>query len=334
MKFSIILPVKNGGKYVKECVNSILSQSLQDFNLIVLDNCSIDGTLEWLQSLEDVRIKIIPSHKPLTIEENWGRIIDVQKNEFITLIGHDDILYPDFLKVVDNLINTYPGAALYHTHFNYIDAKGDKIRSSRPMSLNVTGYEFLKDFLTISVDSMGTGYVMRSNDYDSVGGIPARYPNLLFADFELWLNIALKSFIVTTPETCFAFRKHQSVTGTSEDNKLHKALSVFIDFLFSLQQRDTQAKEIIDRFGVAFLLFYCKGLSHRLLRTPKRKRDNLTVSNFIAQTKKLALKLGIQDQYKPNRVLSIRLAGIIDRVALLRGLFLIFKKMHPKPVLD
>ena len=70
-KFSIILPVKNGGEYVKECVNSILSQSLQDFNLIVLDNCSIDGTLEWLRSLEDVRIKIIPSHKLRIREQHY-----------------------------------------------------------------------------------------------------------------------------------------------------------------------------------------------------------------------------------------------------------------------
>ena len=40
-KFSIILPVKNGGEYVKECVRSILSQTLNDFNLLVLDNDNI-----------------------------------------------------------------------------------------------------------------------------------------------------------------------------------------------------------------------------------------------------------------------------------------------------
>ena len=96
-KFSIILPVRNGGEYVKTCVNSILSQTEQDFNLIVLDNCSTDGTREWLASLQNKKIIIYPADRPLTIEENWARAIDVPKNEFITLIGHDDILHPDYL---------------------------------------------------------------------------------------------------------------------------------------------------------------------------------------------------------------------------------------------
>src|SRR5579872_3781791 len=93
-KYSIILPVRNGGHYVKACVGSILAQTFVDFELLVLDNCSTDGTTEWLSTLKDPRIMIFPAEKPLTIEENWGRITRIPKKEFITLIGHDDILYP------------------------------------------------------------------------------------------------------------------------------------------------------------------------------------------------------------------------------------------------
>ena len=118
-KYSIILPVRNGGEYVKACINNILSQTLQDFNLLVLDNCSTDGTSEWLASLKNEKIILFPAGKPLTIEENWGRIKDISKNEFITLIGHDDLLYPDFLKNIDSLIRAYPAAGLYHTHFHF-----------------------------------------------------------------------------------------------------------------------------------------------------------------------------------------------------------------------
>ena len=91
-KFSIILPVRNGGEYVKECINSILAQSYMGFELLVFDNNSSDGTLEWLNSIDDKRVKVYPSATSLTIEENWGRIIALEKGEFITLIGHDDIL--------------------------------------------------------------------------------------------------------------------------------------------------------------------------------------------------------------------------------------------------
>ena len=57
-KFSIILPVRNGGEYVKECINSILAQSYMGFELLVFDNNSSDGTLEWLNSIDDKRRRV------------------------------------------------------------------------------------------------------------------------------------------------------------------------------------------------------------------------------------------------------------------------------------
>lgn len=74
-KFSIILPVRNGGNYVKECAHSILSQTLDDFNLIVLDNCSTDGTLEWMQSLNDNRIIIYPSENPYLLKKTGQELL-------------------------------------------------------------------------------------------------------------------------------------------------------------------------------------------------------------------------------------------------------------------
>lgn len=331
--YSIILPVHNGGHYLKQCINSILSQTYTDFNCIILENASTDGTLEWLQSIKDDRIIIISSKKLLTIEENWGRILGVKKNKFITLIGHDDILYPDFLYIINRQLISKPGASLYHTHFNYINANGNIIRPCKPMNALITGYEFLQAFLKGSIDSMGTGYVMRSADYDALGGIPLKYPNLLFADFELWLNLAFKDYIAVAPEKCFEFRIHKSTTGAALDKNLHQALHVFIDFLSSLEKHDAHAKKIINENGVEFLLFYCKGFSNRLLRTPFQKREKLTVRDFIEHTKKLAAKLGIQDRYRPEHILSVKLAAFIDSTTLSRKLFLLFKRIYTKPIL-
>lgn len=331
-KYSIILPVRNGGSYVKDCVNSILGQTYTDFNFIVLDNCSTDGTLEWLQSLNDSRIVIIPSDKPLTIEENWGRIVSVQKNEFITLIGHDDILYPNFLEVIDKLVLSNPEASLFHTHFNFINAEGAIVRTSKPMLDRLRGYEFLEAFLKHSIDLMGTGYVMRSKDYDALNGIPIKYPSLLFADFELWLKLSLISYEAIAPDNCFAFRVHQSTTTTSQDEKLHRALDIFIDYLVELSVKDSKAKNAINLYGADFLLFYCKGFSHRLMRTPLVKRQGLTVNGFINYTKKLAIKLGVDKKYRPESLNAIKIAKLIDSNTVLSKLFLLFKKIVKQPI--
>src|SRR5437868_2299364 len=111
-KFSIILPVYNGGDYVKECVQSILSQSLPEFNLHVLDNLSTDGTAEWIDSLKDERIKIYRSEKFLSMEQNWQRALAIDKNEMMTLIGHDDVLHANYLETMQALIEKHPQASL------------------------------------------------------------------------------------------------------------------------------------------------------------------------------------------------------------------------------
>jgi glycosyltransferase involved in cell wall biosynthesis len=222
MKYSIVLPVRNGGEYVKECVYSVLSQTLNNFNLHVLDNCSTDETLEWIGSLKDDRIKVFSSEKPLTIEENWARAVSIPKNEFLTIIGHDDVLARNYLSVMDELISKHPDASLYQTHFSYIDSKGKKIGDCKHMKEIETDKNFLTSVLTKNIDIMGTGFMMRSKDYDALGGIPA-YPNLLFADFELWLNLTRISYKATSLQNCFSFRLHQSTTSVSPDVKLHKA---------------------------------------------------------------------------------------------------------------
>lgn len=332
-KYSIILPVRNGGHYVKDCVNSILSQTLSDFNLLVLDNCSTDGTREWIESLNDIRIVLYPADRPLSIEENWARITTIPKNEFITLIGHDDLLYPDFLATIDALQRANPSASLYHTHFDFIDAKGKRIRTCKPMPAALSTEQLLEGFLVNRYDSMGTGYVMRAADYDAIGGIPARYPKLLFADFELWLLMTKLGFESIAAPCCFAFRVHDSTTGQAADRTLHEALGIYVDFLRSFVAENPSLKTVLQSNGAAMLHFYCKGYAHRLLRTPFENRSSLTVSNYVGQVKMLASRLGVNSSFHPEKDRSVWLAMQIDKYPILRKLFLLFKKVYKKPVL-
>jgi glycosyltransferase involved in cell wall biosynthesis len=331
-KYGIILPVRNGGEYVKECIGSILSQELNNFNLIVLDNSSTDGTTEYIQSLGDDRIIHYPSKNSLTIEENWARILTIPKNEFITLIGHDDILERHYLSTMDQLVQKHPEATLYQAHFRYIDSKGNKIRSCKPMDEVQTANEFLAFFLCSMIDVMGTGFMMRSSDYDAIGGIPPAYPNLLFADFELMINLTKKSYKATCSSECFAFRLHQSMTTTSSDLKFIAAYKKFVDYLEVLKNTDIGMKNVIRTYALNFIRYYTKGLSHRLLRTPKNKRNDQSVAAFIALSKSFADRLVENNGYDPAAEFSVKLARRIDSNVIFRRIFILFKKIHSKPV--
>ena len=107
------MPVRNGWPYVVECVESILSQTYPHFELNVLDNQSTDGTLPWLKSLNDCRVHLSTSSSALSIEDSWARIKDIEKQDYMTLIGHDDILDSGFLATIKTLIARHPDAALY-----------------------------------------------------------------------------------------------------------------------------------------------------------------------------------------------------------------------------
>jgi glycosyltransferase involved in cell wall biosynthesis len=330
-RYSIILPVRNGGEYVKECVSSILAQSLNDFNCIILDNFSTDGTSEWVVSLNDPRIVHFRSSAPLSIEENWARIVGVPKSEFMTLIGHDDILDPHYLATMDRLIRQHPDASLYQSHFRYIDSAGAGIRKCKPMDERQSPEEFLAFFLAGLIDNMGTGYMMRSADYDAAGGMPL-YPNLLFADFELWIQLSLHGYKATAFEECFAFRLHQSMTTTSSDLKYQYAFDRFIAYLEKLKKQEPSMKEPVGRYALLFLMSYCKGLSHRLLRTPLKKRNGQTVSAFVEGCRSYAERLAPGSDFNPYQLFSMRLAKHIDRYWLTRQLFLVFKKFYPRPI--
>jgi glycosyltransferase involved in cell wall biosynthesis len=328
-KFSIILPVRNGGEYVKLCVKSILAQTLQDFNLIVLDNCSTDGTREWISTLNDARICLVCADKPLTIEESWERILHIEKNEFITMIGHDDVLLNNYLQTMQQLIEAHPGASLYQAHFNYIDSNGNNIRSCKPMAAKEDAAAFLKQFLTSAVDIMGTGFMMRSADYDALGGIPTKYPNLLFADMELWLRLTMKGYKATSTQYCFNYRIHQSTTKTTPDEKLQLAFEKIVYFLADVRKDNPDLAAVIAENGTGFIHHHCSSLSHRLLRTPQNQRDTVSVKSFIQKCKEYAALLVPGSEYNPAADKKILLAKWIDSNRLLQKLFLVFKKVFP-----
>ncbi|WP_207515589.1 glycosyltransferase family 2 protein [Longitalea luteola] len=325
-KYSIILPVRNGGEYVKECVQSILRQIYTDFNLIVLDNNSTDGTVEWISALNDNRIIVYRSDRPLSIEENWGRIKDIPKNEFMTMIGHDDLLYPHYLQEMDALIARHPKATLYQTHFTYINETGALVRPCLPMDEVQYGHEFLAFQFTKLLESTGTGYLMRSRDFDAAGGMPVDYPNLLFADYSLWVHLASMGYKATSFRECFSYRLHQSTSRVTNGMVYQQAFSRYVQFLKEMMQKDQRIKEVVTRYGHQFLLYNCETLSHRLLKTPVNKRS-LKVGDWVAKCETFAADLIPGQAFRPRDVFRIRIAIQLDQSAFGRGFFKMVKKV-------
>ncbi|HMU46080.1 MAG TPA: glycosyltransferase family 2 protein [Chitinophagaceae bacterium] len=330
-KFSIFLPVYNGGEYLKDCIRSILSQSLTDYELIVLNNFSNDGTTEWLGTLKDPKLKIYQSDRLLSMEENWDRILAIPKCEFMTIIGHDDLLDENYLATMNELIVQNPEPGLFQCHFRIINAQGEVMRNCKPMKKDISDNEFLEGILTDSIDTMGTGYMMRSADFESAGGIHG-YPNLLFADHALWLKLVKGRKLAVAAKHAFSFRVHQSISRLTEVPRYIKAFYLFMDFLSEYRKTETAIESVIKKYINNYILFHCQSFSHRLLKTPVKYRDGLSVKGVMLKCKEYASLLNPGSLFQPEKRFSMQLSCFIDGNKFLRDIYLLFRSIYKMPI--
>ena len=331
--FSIIIPFKTGKTYLLDCLHSVIEQDYPHFDIIILaDNTSnIDDALDTVHALQNSKISIQVSDQNIDILQNWGRIKDLSKNEYMTILGYDDVLEKSFLSTINDLINHHPEASLYHTHFNYIDSKSGFIKTCQPLPNRLNASAYLEYALNEKIDIMATGYVFKSSDYDALGGIPTHYPNLIYADLQLWLDLTKKSYLAVDPSIQFSFRIHASTTKTSKDKILLEAFILFLDYLNELKSASTALGQVIQENVQKFCESTTKAIAHRLLRTPRDLRKGLSIDQMIA---KIAVKcIQLDTTYEPLKINSIRIAKTIETYPILNELFLLFKKVYKKPVL-
>lgn len=102
-KYSIIVPTFNGVEYLPTCITSIISQGYSDYELIISDDHSVDGTKEYLRSLSNPKIRITGPLEHLSMTEHWEWALEQAKGEWCIFVGQDDGLQPYFFQLADKL---------------------------------------------------------------------------------------------------------------------------------------------------------------------------------------------------------------------------------------
>ena len=105
---SIVIPNYNGNKYLKECLDSVYAQSFKDFEVIIIDNASIDGSYEWVQEYRDIQFKRLDQNYGFSRAVNEG--IYLAQGEYVLLLNNDTIMESDFLKEILKEMESHPKA--------------------------------------------------------------------------------------------------------------------------------------------------------------------------------------------------------------------------------
>ena len=126
MKFSVLLPTRNGGKYLKSCIDSVLSQDYKDMELIVFDNANTDNTAEVVNSYSnDKRLKYYRTDSVVSVTDNWNNALKKSSGDYVLMMGDDDFLLPGYFDTLDKIIkeNDFPDGISYFGYtFIYPDA--------------------------------------------------------------------------------------------------------------------------------------------------------------------------------------------------------------------
>src|SRR6185369_16149675 len=202
-QFSVVVPLYNKRAYIRRAVDSVLAQTLTDFELIVVDDGSTDGSSEALAEIDDIRLRIIrQQNQGEGAARNTG--LRVGRGNWIPLLDADDEWMGCHLRELAEVAATFPDAGLIST--KCMVAAGDKMPllptpKIRP-SIHMVDY-FLEASRQIGFIN-STSSAINREVFEKLGGFISAKAG---ADLEYWARAAL-TFPVAVSErvTCAYFR--------------------------------------------------------------------------------------------------------------------------------
>lgn len=238
MNFTIVIPVHNGMPFIKECIESALNQDYADYNIIILENMSDDGTYEHIKSLNSDKITIIQSDKLLSIEENWSRIKDLELNEYMTILMADDKLENNYLSSISKMIEKHPECNIYRTNINLINEKSEVFFSSN-INEQITIYDYLEGRLKHTYTETAAGYCFKTSRYKEIGGIDCKF-RLMHTDDKVFMEaIGDNNYMAVSPDHCVNYRSHTgSESGSPNIEASINGYNYWLNWIYNLNDEN------------------------------------------------------------------------------------------------
>ncbi len=198
-KFCIVIPTYNSIATLPAAIDSALAQDFGDYIVAVSDNCSSDGTREYLRGLAHSRLRVFLHDTCLAKTDNWNRAyLSAPPCCYYTTLHSDDILTPGCLSALNESIWRNPAGALFFGAFDLLSLDGITITRFRnwPMRYTSKGRRFDRiQFLGNCVGVVGATFPAAL--FKQINGFGGKYQ--FMQDVELWRRLAALGSVVYTP---------------------------------------------------------------------------------------------------------------------------------------
>ena len=207
---SILVSTYNGERFLKPALESLLGQSFQNFELIVVDDGSSDQTQEILNTIDDPRLIVIrhPANLGIAASQNDG--LSLAKGTYIALQDHDDISDKDRLGKQFSFLENNPGISLVGSNGRIVDLEGRGVDEWTVPCSDID----LKWSLLFKNPFLHTSLMVRRSEFKGVPYSPD--PAFRFAeDFEWLSRFCESNTVANLPETLVSWRRHKTQASAS-----------------------------------------------------------------------------------------------------------------------
>lgn len=209
-RVSVVVPSYNNAGFIESTVDSILAQTFTDFELLIADHCSGDGTWQALQRYVGVpRVRVWQTPAGGGAAANWQAVTDAATGEFVKLVCGDDVVYPTCLRDQVDAMDAYPDVTLVCSRRDLIDARGATVLGGRGMA-RVSGYHGGRSAIRRAVVT-GTNIfgepasvLIRRAVLAEVGGWWSQFPYVI--DEATYARVLLRGDLYAVDKSLAAFR--------------------------------------------------------------------------------------------------------------------------------
>jgi glycosyltransferase involved in cell wall biosynthesis len=215
---TVLLPVYNAERFLRESVDSILSQTWRDFELLAIDDGSTDASLSILREYDDPRIRIIVNPRNLGLTATLNNGIRQARSDLVARMDADDIAVPARLEKQLQFLHASPQVALVGSWGYYVD---ENDRVLQKVTLPHSSVELRRELIHSNC-FFHASVVFRRDAVLAVGGYDGEVAHA--QDYDLWLRIAARYQVANIPDFLIRYRVHSGQISFTRLKAQHRAM--------------------------------------------------------------------------------------------------------------
>jgi glycosyltransferase involved in cell wall biosynthesis len=208
-KVSVCIPVRNGGDFLPLAVDSVLKQSSDDFELIIVDNCSTDGTVKWIEDKLSAtpKIRFYKNATNIGLVGNFNACLAYAKGEYIKFLCADDLLLPESVRHMSDALDADSSVVLVTGGRRLIDETGATLTTQRYAAENVRlpGAGVINRCI-FGKNHIGEPSAVMFRRKAAQRGFQDSLPQLL--DLEMWFHLLEQGAMVSLADEVCAIRQY------------------------------------------------------------------------------------------------------------------------------